>query len=86
MLTFSQYRIDQALNIQKDLLQRGNHIESGYYFGMSLIGYYVGYLQIVGADEALIKEVSDLALENHKDLNKIIDEMVAKNQTEHNDY
>lgn len=88
MLNFSQYRVEQSLVIQNHMLQRDIATEPSYYLGIYLIGYYTNYLRIIGADEVFIKEISELMTKNYSDtdLNKIIDEMVAKNQTEHNDY
>lgn len=98
MLNFSQYRKEQALFLQKDMHERflkwGSDNESRNY---KLIQYYCDYLSILGADVSLIKSIMDLQwqvnegfnsydVEVAKNINNIIDDLVAKNQTEHNDY
>lgn len=98
MLNFSQYLKEQALFLQKDMHERflkwGSDNESRNY---KLIQYYCDYLSIVCADEKLIKSILDLQWQVNEsynsfnahvtnNLNKIIDELVTKSQTEHNDY
>jgi len=87
MLTFSQYRIEQALNIQADMLRRNittDVLGIKYY----LIDCYTGYLRIIGAEDVLIEKISELTMASYSEneLNNRIDELVTKNQAEHNDY